>query len=840
LITNDTWERLKDIYKDLSTQLNEFVCPILILTTIDDSDLDFLRSHVEEIYKNRHTCDYLNELQLLFAYLIVDTIYENYGDSEYGSGNYWSILDKLVGHTLSNDERNTIGDDFFDTLEQNGLRSVNEGKKKDRMNTILMQSSSMWYANGFFKLAYKTFNDFGGDLEYDHEKKVKKISEAYNTPGNVNQTGNAFAKLIKNEDLFVNIFEKILRKIDSNLKGECGEDIGRWEHAFEKWFKTLNSSSQHKSVIISLIEDYEGYGLNIHIPKMDIQSSIYRMIIQIGQEQPISLKMQVGTLRGRKFCAEENYIIPADGVRIFTGIRVVDSDSQEFINIPSCDGLFFKMGGEYVQSLSNSEYKVLTRAKDYNIPILGEINAGYGLKLIHTKLSTNIQYHVGADLLKVKPKIGGKVWFDLCPIIGSHLHSDIVDNLCIQHPIIHFSDIEGDVHVVLRNYLNDIIIDKIYTNCPESIDINEITSETGKYKLKAYIEGTSQFTKRYVMIRGLEYVPNTLVSASEEGQIISKSSGSEHLIYYGPDNQYVEDIQNVNGKNYTVMVRTPNIFFNLNPNDDNSWVNASSDDLKTIDFNNRFLIAPGCIPDGEVIKLIFRTDDMYFKEYLGVTESGICEFKIADFLEYVYENKCKFYLGLKYKDQTYPVFEINTLGKYVIERVNDILTIFPYSMPTNCKTFYKYLSSKHKVNDWLTLGDTVAFDVSGMVDLIIMEKNTDTNDELKLVSYSNLSRYLNQDEYDIDLDNLPLIEQARHYVVGDGCIQSISKALVIYNELADQGNTDILLYLAKMYIRGNIVDKNYEKAASYLLRFKIAKYGSEDKLFNESKELDEE
>jgi len=479
------------------------------------------------------------------------------------------------------------------------------------------------------------------------------------------------------------------------------------------------------------------------------------------------------------------------------------------------------MNGEYARNLSELEYMVLTASNDYDIPVLNNMESAGDVKLIHTRLRYGFEYHIGKDRIFVNKHALGKVEFNIPEIVGTDVECDTEKIICSRHPTINLIDNISEFHVIIKDYVNKVCFSKTFSAEQTFVDPNKLIDnvETGKFTMRVYVHGTSQFTKKYVLIRGLEYVSDTLISVRSAGSIKTNSEGEDCALEYGPDDMYILDPRYANGKEFVLNVRTPNIFFNLQPANSDEWVNASTENLQTSDFNNRFLISPGCISDGERLILRFRTDDMFVREYDGIVESGLCEFYISDFLDHVIVNKCRFYLDLYYNTEKYEVIKTDTLGKYDIDFKNDILIITPYSMPIDCKTRYTYRSIITNASGHFKLGVPAIFDMSGLVDLQVIEKNTSTQDELAIINVTNLSRSLKHSEKRSEsIEEYPF-KRAHCFETGDGCEQNIVEALRIYNQLADEGNLQALMQLARMYIGGTVINVDYRKGTEYLQRY---------------------
>jgi len=816
-------DRYVRISKEIQSQLSAGVCPILISATVEDSDLFFIRDNSIEIYyQARHGN---KDFGVLLAYLIVDALYERYGEDDYGKGDIWKIISELAGRPLSTaDDQREVRDITKNALSAHDLKILEEGKK-NFMNTILLNSTSKYYAGGFFDLVYGLYRDLGNDLEYDYGPAIKKISDEYAVDKvKRSSLGSSFRDLVADYDLCKDLFEKVLRKIDANKNDDPGEDLGRWEVAFLDWFNDENTNVHRKSIKVRLLETNDDFRLKLDVPRYDVKSDLFSLKILVGNEIHVNDSIPVGTIRGKKYTSKRDYNLPRGDIGLadlFTGIVVQDSYDNELLKIPKCEALFFKMNGEYARNLSESEYKVLTASNDYDIPVLNELESVGNMRLIHTRLTYGSEYHIGNDRVIVNKRAMAKVEFNIPEIAGTDVKCDSEENICSRHPTINLIDNVSEFQIIIKDYANKVYFSNTFTAEQRFVDPNIIidTIETGKYTMKVYVHGTSQFTKKYILIRGLEYSPDTLIGVRNFGSIQTNSEGEDCTLEYGPDDMFILDSRYVNGKEFILSVRTPNIFFNLQPANSDEWINASTEGLQASDFNNRFLISPGCIADGGDIVLRFRTDDMFVREYSGTVESGLCEFYISDFLEHVVANKCRLYLDLYYGEDKYEVIKTDSLGKYDIDSKNDILIITPYCMPPNCKTRYVYRSKCTKASGHFKLGVPAIFDMSGLVDLQIVEKNTATQEEFVIVNVSNYTRSSNGSEKQSENIERDPFKRAQRFETGDGCEQNVVEALKIYNKLADEGNLRALMQLSRMYIGGTVINVDYHKGAEYLQRF---------------------
>ncbi len=214
------------------------------------------------------------------------------------------------------------------------------------------------------------------------------------------------------------------------------------------------------------------------------------------------------------------------------------------------------------------------------------------------------------------------------------------------------------------------------------------------------------------------------------GDIPFSDSNGDDILVFNRGQMFVEYPVEIHGKIFECEVKTPIIFFNPHPStNEEDWRLADSDSIDTNDLEGTMLIAPGCVPDGESIHLMIRSS-------LGVStltdnvSDGICSFPIYNVIRSLQEEKLSFSIEMRYNDRSFPIFKVNTLGKYDIDIKNDIIAVTPYYMPPNCMAKYEYHTHETSKAGPLELNNTILFDIHTPSSILITELNLNTNDEI--------------------------------------------------------------------------------------------------------------
>ncbi|MDN5357542.1 MAG: uncharacterized protein PWR17_711 [Candidatus Methanomethylophilaceae archaeon] len=84
---------------------------------------------------------------------------------------------------------------------------------------------------------------------------------------------------------------------------------------------------------------------------------------------------------------------------------------------------------------------------------------------------------------------------------------------------------------------------------------------------------------------------------------------------------------------------------------------------------------------------------------------------------------------------------------------------------------------------------------------------------------TNYTKYSKNGNTHTERPGVDLFQKALCLETGDGCEQNIEEALRIYNQLADEGNLDAIMHLARMYISGMVINADYHKGSEYLQRY---------------------
>lgn len=259
------------------------------------------------------------------------------------------------------------------------------------------------------------------------------------------------------------------------------------------------------------------------------------------------------------------------------------------------------------------------------------------------------------------------------------------------------------------------------------------------------------------------------------------------------------------------------VFFNPHPStDENDWRLADSGTFDTNELEGTLLVAPGCVPDGEQVNLIIRSSKG-IETIPDVVSDGTCSFAIYDQIQSLQRDRLTFGIDVRYKGDVFPLFKMNTVGKYDIDVQNGIVAVTPYYLPSNCRARFDYCTFVKSDSGPIELNKTKLFDISVPSSVLVIETNLDTNDEL--IVYRKNDPRVRLQRVNLDDPGIAPMEKAERLIAGNGCDQDVREAIRILGSLSDSGNSEATLRLARLYLTGTSIEVNLQKASDYFTTY---------------------
>lgn len=724
-------DRLKSIYNDLKQQYEDKNSPIMILSAIDDDDLDFLRNHIREIWWGYSLAQPWGKT--LLTYLLVDQVYENYAADETESINLWPMLIEYL-KDIATVTRQTLNELMMSCFKMHKMPMITSGKKYQ--NTILINSSSRHYSTRFFDYISRQYDTYiEKETKYDMTDLAKIISKEFQEDSaRVSQMSHSFGLLIKDEDLFPDIFDRVINKIDQRRNHWAEYDLGRWEEAFNEWYLSSSNKEYTRSKAeISLIESDGEYYLKIVFPSSKaVPKDNYSIALDLSGKKD-NLTIPVGKIRNILCSQTKTLIYPLHSINVFGRMRATDSTGVVLIDLLPTDFRFFNAAGNYCKSVSKGNYRLLMKkGLEHNLPVLFQCDLSENVTLVDTTLESGMDYSINEATISLDRTILQNPLVVAYPNIrGSTVRCTDVAMVLSKHPeLILEKEIKG-LRISIKNYAKRSICNESLDVESGSLDLNQILEpETGVYHLTVSYERHRLLYTKYLLAKDLLIRPNEKIASSNSGILGYKYQGDESELQYSAEEMYATLPIEANGKTFECQVKTPLIFFNPRPDEDeDNWFLADPEKFDSNELSRALKIAPGCIPDGESVSLLIRSA-LGTESTSDIITDGYCSFSIAEQIHRIQYHRLPFGLDLVYGNNIFPILSINTLGKYDIDRFNDILAITPYKLTAFARPRYDFRSTDKSVAGPLVLGKTQLFDLSKPHSLRITEYNLETNEEI--------------------------------------------------------------------------------------------------------------
>lgn len=814
-MTEQEINRLKSIYSDLSQQLMDGTPPIMILASIGDDDIDFLRSNLELVCWGFESGQIWG--RLLLVYSIIDYVYEQYAQDTDENTNLWPLVIKYLSKYIKF-TRQELVDVVHETLTDERYHLPSESSGKPYLNTVLLNSSSKHYSGRFFDFIMGQYSkNLDKDVEFDLKDVALSISQNFEEDRiKVNQMSHSFGLMIKNPEIFPDIFDRVINKIDQRSKSLVEYDLGRWETAFDDWYSDINSSKLTRNKAEILLESHSGeYYLVVNFPSNRGVPKGYYAKLSFGKESSI-VKFSVISKKGINHSFTPPLKYPVQNIPLFDNISAKDSTDVDLADVAASDYRFFNTSGKMVNAPSSGQYKVLIRhGVDYDLPELYNERISDDVVLIFTKLEKGCEYHIGKDTIRSEEHISKNNLSIRYPTTdGRSIICADRPNVIPEHPTILVDGGIEAIRVSLKDYAGRYLYNDPVTPIDGQIDINDLTeSRTGAYTLVLSYEKYRLANVRYLVIDGIGYSPDIKVANPSSGQLSIISADGSKSLPYTPEDMYAYDTFTVNGKPFKCGFRTPNIFFNpCSDRDGDLWISAGCDTFDTNELGSTIGISIGCACDSEDVALLIRSP-MGSVRMNSKIDQGVCYFRISDEIQYIQSKKYHFGLELQYEGKLYPLFQVQTKGKYDVDICNDLAIITPYKMPSGCYARYEYHSFSENRAGYLNLNNPELFDLGKPCTLIVTETNTDTNDEI--IIFKKKSSVIKRPNLSSTIEKMKPYDRAQYLLAGNGCDIDVYTALDILKDLASKGNLRALYQLGTIYLNGQIVTADLQKAADY-------------------------
>ena len=816
-------ERLKRIYNDLKQQCDDRSCPIMILVEIDAEDLDFMRKHMKTIcwaYEEGRGYG-----RTLLTYLIMDYVYENYAADEDEPVNLWPLIDRYLSNYIDPSHKNAYTDKekkktIMDILETLGLPQIDNGKKY--LNSVLLNSSSKHYSERFFDYISNEYHRMiERDVEYDLSAIGRRISSEFKQDRTkVTQMSHSFGLLITDENIFPNIFDRVINKLDQRMKNDMEYDLGRWEEAFDDWYlRADNAQDTRSKAELSLVECDGRYWIHIVFPPSKAVPGEYHVNLNVGG-QAHKIDVPVIKIRGVNCSRKVNVEFPAHTIDVLGAISARDSTGIVLLNIQRSDYRMFYTNGNYANRIFPGTYNMFIRnGVDHDLPVLFTDPVTEDFGFIQTELDKNTAYHIGASNIVFERKLSKNSISIQYPSLGeTYARVEGIAHIVPRHPTLIFETKVDKVHISIKGYDGRPVFNEYLDVNPGGLDINSLIGpESGVYRLSITYEKYRLVSIRYLLIRDLSFRVDDVVCPNSCGDIPFTDSEGDDILVFDRGQMFVEYPVEIHGKTFECQVKTPMIFFNPHPStNEDDWRLADSDTIDTNDLEGTMLIAPGCIPDGQEVHLMIRSSFGISTLTDNVSE-GICSFPIYDTIQHQQGEKLSFTIEMLYNDRSFPIFKVDTLGKYDIDIKNDIIAVTPYYMPPNCVARYEYHTDETSKAGLLELNSTALFDIHSASSVSITELNLDTNDELIIYQKKDPATHVHT--VNIDDPYMDPMEKVQRLLAGDGCRQDARLAFKILQGMSDEGEKEATLMLARMYLMGSSTAVDLQKSADYFERY---------------------
>lgn len=816
-MTQEDIFRLESIFSDLDQQFIDGSSPLMIFASISDDDLEFLRSHMRLIAWGFDSDQYW--ARLLLTYIIIDYVYENYNQDREENANLWPLIRKYLDTyiVLSREEIIKI---IYSVFEKYHLPQEKSGNL--HQNTVLLNSSSRFYSNRFFDFILGQYDrKLGGEVEYDLRDVALSISKRFvEDPVKVNQMSHSYGLMIKNKNIFPDVFERVIKKIDQRMNDSLEYDLGRWEPAFDEWYSDINSSKYTRKGAEVLLRNVDGeYYLKITFPKnrgVPLKGYSIRFSMNgMSETLAISVANRSGIGESRK----KHLDYPIQAVDIFGRISALDSTNVRLLDLEPSDYRFFSSSGRLVASPSAGLYNVLIKyGVKHDLEDIFSDRISNDIVLVQTRLEKGKEYHIGSDTIVSEATISKNSLSIDCPVVrtGFVISADRPFVLS-KHPFISIDEGVDDIRISLKDFAGRYVFNEHVVPDSEGIDINDLVSvSSGVFSLTISYGKYRLASVRYLLVEGIDYNPDSSVSTPKDGILRIHAQGRSFKLPYTSEDMYVYTDFEVNGKKFPCGFRTPNVFFNPCPDiDENRWIKAGSEDFNTTELSSSIGVSLGCVPDGRIATLFIRSP-LGTIQIPSEIQDGMCFFGIFDYISKIQSMKYHFGLEVQFGGHFYPLFNVGTKGKYDVDVCNNIALITAYYLPAGCYARYEYHSFKENLAGYLQLNRSEIFDLSVPCQLVITETNTDTNDEILI--YEKKSKLINKPNLNSTLRDMDPYKRALFLLNGNGCDRDPYEAIDILESLAQQNHHQALYKLGIIYLDGQLVNVDFAKAADYFER----------------------
>lgn len=757
---------------------------------------------------------------MLLTYLLVDQVYENYAADESENINLWPMLIEYLSGIAAVD-RATLNDLMMSCFRACHLPIIKDGKKYQ--NTVLINSSSRHYSSRFFDYISKQYEQYlERETKYDVRDLANIISKEFQKDEvRVSQMSHSFGLLIKNEELFPDIFDRVINKIDQRRNHWAEYDLGRWEEAFNEWYLSTSNKEYTRSKAELSLEESDGeYYLKIVFPSSkSVPPSNYSIVLNIS-EKVDRINIPVGKLRGVLCSQSKTLIYPLYSIDIFGRIRAVDSTGVLLIDLLPSDFRFFNAAGNYTKSVSKGDYRVLMlKDSNHNLPIRFECNVSDRISLIDTTLEGGKEYSVNGTTISLDRTILRNPLVVTYPTIkGTLVRCSEVSVVLSKHPELVFEKEVNGLRISIKNYAKRQILNETRDVESGSLDLNKLLSpETGVYYLTVSFEGHRLLHTKYLLAKDLQFNPRDKIATKTPGSIPYTYMGNESELTCSDNEMFSTMFIEANGKKFKCEVKTPLIFFNPRPDEDErDWCLSEPEKFDSNKLGGTLKIAPGCIQDGESISLLVRSS-LGTESMQDIVTDGYCSFSISECIQNIQSRKLSFGLDLVYNNHVFPILSVNTLGKYDIEKMNGIVAITPYKLTAAARPRFDFRSREKTDAGPLVLGKTELFDISKPCILKVVEHNMESNEEIVIFERNQDGIKLRKSG--LALEGLSDYSKATHLLKGINCEPDVDGAIDIFKKLSDEGHAESALTLARLYLNSSLVEIDLQKSSDYFKRY---------------------
>lgn len=499
---------------------------------------------------------------------------------------------------------------------------------------------------------------------------------------------------------------------------------------------------------------------------------------------------------------------------LLKGVVARDSTGVELLNIPKSDAIFFNNSGNYAKKLSPGMYQVFIHKEvEFNLPQIFIDQISESMYFITTELKYGTEYHVGDTKIVFESNLSKhSVSLDFPSLGNTYACVDGISYISSKHPSILFETAVNQAHISVRGYDGRYIFNDYLDVEPGALNLNNlILPNTDVYRLNITYEGYRLVSVKYLLLENLSFRADDIICLNQDGDIPYSDFDGDDVLIFEKEDMYANYSIRIHGKLFECQVKTPLVFFNPHPyTDEADWRLGNAESFDTNDLEGTLLVAPGSVPDGESVSLIIRSPNGTVT-IPDVVSDHICSYAISEQIHSLQMEQLPFGLEICYKGDLFPLFKVNTIGKYDIDIENNIVAVTPYYLPLNCRAKFVYNTESTSISGIMELNKTVLFDTNVPSFIKITETNLDTNDEL--IVYKKDGPLISRHSFDFDV--LQPLEKADCLINGNGCNQNVSEAFRILESLSNHGDLQATLKLARLYLVGLMVSPDLQKASYY-------------------------